>query len=391
MENFSFRNPVKIIFGKDRIRALVREIPASSRVLLLYGMGSIQRNGVHQRIHECLAGHATVLEFGGIEPNPDFDLLCQAVDLARREKVDFLLAAGGGSVLDGTKFVAAATRFGGADPWELVAGLTTASDALPMGAVLTFPATGSEMNSTAVISRRRTQEKLEFSSPALFPRFSILDPDATVGLERHHIAHGVIDAFVHTAEQYLTKPVRAPLQDRFAEGVFMTIIEEGTRAYMNLDDFTSRANFMWAATMALNGLISCGVPTDWSTHAIGHELTALTGLDHARTLAVILPALLTVKFDARKVKLAQFATRVWGIQDSDEADRAWQAISATRAFFESLEVPTHLAGHGIEPDVCEQIIVRLTRRGAFPLGGLDDITERDARAILDLAGTACAV
>jgi NADP-dependent alcohol dehydrogenase len=225
-----------------------------------------------------------------------------AVKLAREEKVTFLLAVGGGSVLDGTKFIAAAAHYDAdIDPWEILEtyGSKIAS-AIPMGSVLTLPATGSESNKGAVISRKTTGDKRAFMSSHVQPQFAILDPVYTYTLPPRQVANGVVDAFVHTVEQYVTYPVDGKIQDRFAEGILLTLIEDGPKALQEPENYNVRANIMWAATQALNGLIGAGVPQDWATHMLGHELTAMHGLDHAQTLAIVLPALWNEKRDTKR-------------------------------------------------------------------------------------------
>ncbi|NQD93010.1 iron-containing alcohol dehydrogenase, partial [Pseudomonas sp. CrR25] len=310
MRNFSFHNPTKIHFGEGQIAKLAKEIPAGNRVLVTHGGGSILQNGVWDQVEEVLAGFA-VSRFSGIEANPQFDTLMRALEQARRDACTFILAIGGGSVIDGSKFVAAALAYTG-DPLDLLTGARIQA-AVPLGCVLTLAATGSESNPHGVVTHVQRQEKLPFSSPLLYPRFAILDPRTTFSLPPRQIGNGVVDAFVHTVEQYLTYPADAPLQDRYAEGLLQTLIEEGPKALADPQDYNVRANLMWCATQALNGLIGCGVPQDWATHMIGHELTALYHIDHAQTLAVILPALLAERRQAKRAKLLQYAGRVWQI------------------------------------------------------------------------------
>lgn len=386
MENFVFHNPVKLIFGKGQIAQLGREVPKGARVLFAYGGGSIKANGVHAQVVAALNGadHAFV-EFGGIEPNPRYETLMKAVELARAEKLDFVLAVGGGSVADGCKFIAAAIPFEG-EPWDILAKHAKVRAATPLGVVLTLPATGSEMNSYAVISRAATQEKLAFGSPLVTPRFSVLDPETTYSLPPRQIGNGIVDAFVHVLEQYLTFPADAPLQDRLAESVLATLVDIGPKAMANPPDYQARANLMWCATMALNGLIGQGVPQDWTTHYIGHELTALTGIDHARTLAAVWPGVVAVQRAAKRAKLAQFAARVWGIEDGPESRRIDAAIAKTRAFFESVGVPTGLAGYDdIPAGVADLIADRLAQRGGLPLGERGDVDRDAVKRILEAA------
>lgn len=380
MMNFVFHNPVKILFGQGQIAAIAREIPRDATILMTYGGGSIKANGVYDQVMAALSGHK-VLEYGGIEPNPSYETLMPAVELARSNGVDYLLAVGGGSVLDGTKFIAAAIPFEG-DPWDLCAKDAPVKSAVAFGAVLTLPATGSEMNFFSVVSRKATQEKLSFGSPKVFPKFSVLDPTVTYSLPPRQIGNGVVDAFVHVMEQYLTYPAGAPLQDRMAESILLTLIEEGPKTYANPQDYDARANMMWCATMALNGLIGVGVPQDWSTHAIGHELTALHGLDHAQTLAVVLPSMMDVQREAKREKLLQYAGRVWGLSGVDSDAVIDQAIARTRAFFESLGVPTRLSGYGVGEEQFAEIVSRFERRGETALGERGEVAPATIRQVL---------
>lgn len=385
MDNFTFHNPTRVHFGRGQIAQLATEIPADARVLLLAGGGSIKQNGVYAQVKAAL-GPRTVLEFFGVEANPDYDTLMRAVDLCRKEKIDWVLPVGGGSVLDGSKFVAAAVPYAG-DPWEI---LTTRAakvkSALPIGAVLTLPATGSEANSFAVISRRAIKEKLAFGSPHTFPRFSILDPETTVSLPSRQVANGIGDAFCHVIEQYLTYPADAAIQDRFAEGVLRTLVEVAPTTLANPADYPARSNFVWAATTALNGWIGVGVPQDWTTHMIGHELTALHDIDHARTLAIVLPSLLQVQRETKRSKLLQYAERVWDIRTGSEDDRIDEAIAKTRAFYESLGIKTRLTDYQVDANITAPAVAqRLAARGLTKLGERGDITPAKIEQILRLA------
>ena len=382
MQNFVYHNPVKILFGRGQISNLGGEIPAEAKVLLTYGGGSIKANGVYAQVKAALAGRA-VVEFGGIQPNPRYETLMQAVEIVRREGIGFLLAVGGGSVLDGTKFISAATHFDG-DPWDILARQAPIARAVPLGAVLTLPATGSEMNFFAVITREETQEKLAFGHPLIYPRFSVLDPETTFTLPARQIANGVVDAFVHVLEQYLTYPAEAPLQDRLAEAILLTLIEEGPKTLADPADYTARANLMWCATMALNGVIAAGVPQDWATHMIGHEITALHGLDHAQTLAVVLPGTLIARQDTKREKILQFAGRVWGIREGTPETRIVAAVEKTCGFFESLGVPTRLSDYGVSADTVPVIAGRMEKRGMTSFGERGDVTPAKVREILAL-------
>ncbi len=382
MQNFEYQNPVKILFGRGQIARIGGEIPASSRILLAYGGGSIKRNGVHAQVTAALEGR-DVVEFGGIEPNPRYETLMRAVELARTRKIDFLLAVGGGSVLDGVKFIAAAVPFSG-EPWDLLSAGAAVQSAIPLGAVLTLPATGSEMNPVAVISRESTREKLPFGHPLLYPKFSVLDPEVTFSLPPKQVANGIVDAFVHVIEQYLTYPADAPLQDRLAEAILLTLIEDGPKTLADPCDYHARASLVWCATMALNGLIGLGVPQDWATHMIGHEITVLTGLDHAQTLALVLPSLLYYQRESKRDKLLQFASRVWDISEGCPEDRIVAALQKTRTFFERLGVPTRLSDYGVASETVAEIPARLERRQAA-FGENHDVTPAVVAEILAMS------
>ncbi len=381
MNNFNFYNPVKIIFGKGQISAITAEIPADARVMVTYGGGSIKKNGVYDQVMAALSGHS-VIEFSNIEPNPHYETLMQAVEIAKRKEVDFVLAVGGGSVVDGTKFIVAAMNYEGEDPWDIMAKREPVKSAVPFGAVLTLPATGSEMNSGSVITRVSSKEKLAFSSPFTFPKFSVLDPETTFSLPLRQISNGIADAFTHVLEQYLTYPVNAPLQDRMAESILITLMEEGPKAMQNPQDYDTMANFMWSATMALNGVIRVGVPTDWATHNIAHELTALHGIDHARTLAVVLPSLLRYKSEEKKEKLLQYGQRVWGVDAGTDDERLEATIQATIFFFESLDIRTRLSDYEVGEETVRTIVKRFKERGVKNLGERADIQVEDVEQIL---------
>lgn len=381
--NFDFYNPTRILFGQGQIAALSNLVPAAARVLVLYGGGSIRANGVYDEVMAALDGH-TVFEFSGIEPNPSYETLLRAVELARREDIGFLLAVGGGSVIDGTKFVAAAAKLD-EDPWSIFEKRAANVDsALPFGAVLTLPATGSEMNSGGVVTRKATQEKRAFSSRLVFPQFSILDPAKTFSLPARQVGNGVVDAFVHVIEQYLTFPAGAKVQDRFAEGILQTLVEEGPRALSEPHDYEVRANLMWSATLALNGLIGAGVPQDWATHMVGHELTALYHLDHAQTLAVVLPAMLRVRREAKRAKLLQYAERVWNLRDGGEDARIDAAIARTEAFFREMGVATRLSDYGLGAASIDAVVAALEAHRMVKLGEQRDVTPEVSRKVLEL-------
>jgi NADP-dependent alcohol dehydrogenase len=383
MLNFTFHNPTKIIFGSDTIKDIVKEIPEGSKIMITYGGGSVRQNGVLSEVKAALAGYP-IDEFGGIEPNPTYETLMKCVEKVRSLKSDFLLAVGGGSVIDGTKFIAAAVHHKG-EPWDIVESRGSAvTQAMPFGTVLTLPAAGSEMNSGAVITRLSTKTKLPFMNRRVFPKFSVLDPTKTYTLPANQIANGVVDTFVHITEQYLTYPAEGKIQDRFAEGLLLTLIEEGPKALADPLNYDVRANLMWCATLGLNGLISAGVPQDWATHMVGHELTALHGLDHAVTLAIVLPAMLTARKAGKKQKLLQYAERIWGIREGSDDQRIDQAIIKTRAFFESMQIKTRLCDYGITAETIPAVVEQLRAHDMVELGENDDVTPEVVSEILKL-------
>ena len=380
MQNFEFHNPTKIIFGEDTIPRLSDVVP-DGPVLLLYGGGSIKANGVYDQVIKAL-GTRKVFEVAGVRPNPTYEKAMEAVELIRKEKIGFILAVGGGSVVDSAKFISFAVHYSGNPEDILRSRETVVKESVPFGAVLTLPATGSEMNCYFVISKGH--EKLNGGNPKLFPQFSILDPKVTFTLDKRQIGNGVVDAFVHVMEQYLTFPSDSPLQDRFAESILLTLIEEGPKSFRNPNDYTSRANYMWCATMALSGVVGSGVPHDWSTHYIGHELTALYGLDHAQTLAIVFPAMMWVMKDEKRAKINQYAERVWKINDNQ--DHFQGAFRKTVDFFETLGLPTKLAAYGIKEDVASKVVARFEKNGFQPMGEKGLVTLDKVRDVLRVAG-----
>lgn len=341
------------------------------------------KNGVYEGIMSALEGR-DLIEFGGIEPNPTYETCMKAVEIIKKENVEFLLAAGGGSVIDATKFIAAAALYEDGDPWDILAKGKEVKASLPFADILTLPATGTEMNKNSVISRTSTQEKYAFSSPHSFPIFSILLPEAAGSLPERQVANGVVDAFVHVIEQYLTYPVNAPLQDRIAEAILITLIEEGPKVVKNPSDYEAMANLMWSATMALNGIIKAGVPEDWSVHTIGHELTAFHGIDHARTLAIVLPGMWRILKEEKKDKLLQYGERVWGVSEGPEQERIDRAIDKTVEFFESLGVKTRLPDYDVPAETIDRIVERFRKRGwIFGMGDRKLLTLTVVRKVLE--------
>lgn len=391
MTNFELYNPVNYIFGKGQIAKLTELIPSNSKILIAYGGGSIFTNGVYEQVKAALNSQFLaneVIEFGGIEPNPRFETLMKAVEIIRTEKIGFILAVGGGSVIDGVKFISAAVHFEG-DASEILKKRILFKDiskVIPFGTVLTLPATGSEMNSGAVVTIEATQEKLTLGGSALFPVFSIVDPTVITSLPKRQLQNGVVDAFTHVLEQYITYPHDALLQDRISESILQTLIEIGPDVVENPSDYKLASNFVWSATMALNGLIQKGVPSDWATHMIGHELTALYEIDHARTLAIIGPNLYRVMFETKKDKLAQYGQRVWNIQGNSTEEIAEKAIEKTVAFFHKMGMKTKLSenAENIEK-TADFILTRFEERGWKALGEKQNITLEKVKKILEMS------
>lgn len=380
MQNFSLANPVKIIFGKDTIQKIAGEIPQGSKVLMTYGGGSIKKNGVYDQAVKALNGFEWY-EFPGIEPNPHYETCMKAVALIKEKGINFILSVGGGSVLDATKFISAAACFEDGDPWQILSKQAKIKKAMPFGDIITLPATGSEMNSGAVITHAGSEEKLAFNSPLTYPKFSVLDPTVTYTLPPRQTGNGVVDAFVHVMEQYLTYNEEDSLmQDNMAEAIVKTLVEEGPKALKNPTDYDVRANLMWASTWALNGWIACGVPEDWATHMIGHEITAFYGIDHAQTLAIVLPGIMTVLQDQKSKKIKRLGKEVFGIDGDDAINRT---IKAVENFFESMGVKTHLSDYNLGDEAIEKVSKRLADRG-WKLGECQNITPDVVKEILTL-------
>lgn len=387
MLDFDFYNPTHIVFGKDRLEIINDLVPPTANVLITYGGGSANKSGLINKIKNILEPRS-VFEFGGIEPNPHYDTLIKAVEIIRNENIDFILAVGGGSVIDGTKFITLAASYSGDSKDLLTYGVShipvnVVSKIISFGTVLTLPATGSEMNCGAVISHEHG--KYPVMCYLNYPTFSILDPTLTFTLPKIQVANGIIDSFIHTTEQYLTFSVKGKIQDRMAEGILQTLIEIGLSAINEPENYDVRANQVWCATLALNGLIGAGVPQDWATHMIGHEITALCGVDHAQTLAIVLPALLEERKVQKREKLIQYAERVWSIQGVSDDEKIDLAIAKTREFFESLGIKTHLSDYGISFDKIEKIIHQLKDHRMTNLSETGEINLEISRKILERA------
>lgn len=386
MLNFEFKNPTKIIFGQGEIAKLSTEIPKGAKILVLYGGGSIKSNGIYDEVMNALSGRQ-VYEYGGIPANPEYEVLLGALEIIKDKEISFLLAVGGGSVIDGTKFLAAAAKYDGT-PWDILSKpiRTLEGEALPFGTVLTLPATGSEMNSGYVISRRKTHEKRSSGGPGSFPVFSILDPNVVKSIPQRQLANGIADAYTHALEQYMTVISDADLQDRFAESVLISLQNTAPKLLQQDFDYHTAANYMWCCTMALNGFLQKGVVTDWAVHAIGHELTAYFGIDHARTLAIIAPSHYHYNFEYKKEKLAQYAERVWNITEGSLEDKAKLAIEKMEAFFHSLGIKTKLSDYTKDyKGTAERIEQAFIDREWLGIGEFKRITPQDVKKIVEMS------
>ena len=381
MNNFVFQNPTKLVFGKGEIKRLSKLIDKDKKILMTYGGGSIKRNGVYEQVMKALEGY-DIVEFSGIEANPDYSTLMKAVEICKTQNIDFILAVGGGSIIDGTKFIATAAKFEGEDAWDILSKKERLPKPMDFASVLTLPATASEMNNGAVISRRDRQEKLAFHNPEGYHKFSILDPDVVLTLPAKQISNGIVDIYAHTLEQYLTTCLDTKVMDRWAESLLLTLIDEASELLSENPSYDSRANFMLTATMGLNGFISMGVDEDWATHMIGHELTALCGLDHGETLAIVHPGVMDIMRKEKHGKLLQYARRVWNITIENEEQAIDEAIERTENFFRSIGKKTRLSEYGIGDDVIETIVERFKQRG-WNVGEHGIVTPEKARLILE--------
>ncbi|MGS0746989.1 iron-containing alcohol dehydrogenase [Halpernia sp. GG3] len=386
MLNFEYKNPTKIIFGKNTISKLTEELPKNAKILMLYGGGSIKQNGIYDQVKSALK-EFNVEEFGGIPANPEYETLLDALKVIKEKNIDFLLAVGGGSVIDGTKFLAAAAKYEG-EPWDILSKplRILEGEALEFASVLTLPATGSEMNSGFVVSRKETKQKLATGGPGLFPKFSILDPEVIKSIPKRQLANGVMDAYTHVLEQYMTYPTSATLQDRISESILQTL-QEVAQPLLNKDyNYDTAGNFMWCCTMALNGLIQKGVPTDWAVHAIGHELTANFGIDHARTLAVIAPSHYRFNFETKKDKLAQYGERVWGITSGSVDEKAEKAIQKMEEFFHSLDIDTKLSDYTKDYEgISDKIKNTFIERKMDGIGEHKNLTPDNVKKIVEMS------
>ena len=374
---FSYHNPTAIEFGQGKIKKIANKIAKDKKILVVYGGGSIKTNGVYDQVIKALENH-TFLEFSGVEVNPTIETMNKAVKIVKEEKIDFILAVGGGSVIDGCKYLAAASLYDG-DGWDFLDGTKEVEKALPLGVVLTLAATGSESNNLTVLSKKQSDEKRMYFSNYSYPQFAIMDPSVMATLSDRQLGNGLVDAFVHTSEQYLTHPTTALVNDGYAETLFRGLVKLAD-TWENRRTYTWLENLMHIANQALNFQIGAGVPQDWSTHLIGHELTAYYNLDHARSLAVVQPYLLEVMNEDKKEKIAQLGKNVFGIQNDNKA-----VIKAIEAVYNKVGVPTKLSAYEIDDKVISNVSAALTKNGYTAMGENANITLDKVATILTMS------
>lgn len=386
MNNFDFCNPTRILFGEGAAEGLRSYIPQDAKVLVVYD-AIIEHIGTLDKVLSHVPN--TVFKFNKIESNPKFEVLMEAVELVRKEKIDFILAVGGGSTMDGAKFISIASNneafIGNESEILHVEPMTDKriTQSIPLATVVTLPATGSEMNPHAVISRG--EDKLGISSPFIYPAVSVLDPTYTFTLPASQLANGIADSFIHTAEQYITFPAEGRFQDRTAEGILRTLVEVADTNLNEPKNYDARANLMWCSTMALNGLIGSGVPVDFATHMIGHEVTSLFGIAHAPSLVIIMPALWRVRKQQKWEKLLQYAERVWDITEGTEEEKIDLAIDKTEEFFRSLGLKTRFSEHGLSFEQVEGVLTLLEKHNMTNLSETGDLDLSWSRKILQEA------
>ena len=371
---YTYFNPTVIEFGEGKIKSITKYIDKNLKVLVVYGGGSIKKNGVFEQVSKALEGY-TWFEFGGVEPNPSVETLNKAVTLIKEKNIDFVLAVGGGSVIDGSKYLVASAVYNG-DGWDFLEGKTI-EKALPLGAILTIPATGSESNGTAVISKKSTNEKRYFGSSLTYPKFAVLDPTIMSSLDDRQLANGLVDAFVHVCEQYLTYPNNSLLHDGYAQTILKGL-HKLSQDWQNRKTITWQENLMLLANQALNGFIGSGVPQDWATHMIGHEITAFYGLDHARSLAVVQPHLLRVMIQDKKQKLTQMGNIVFDLPENTEL-----IIETIEYMYQSIGVSTKLKDYNVDDKVIENITGALKKHGMSEMGEKGNLTLDKVALILE--------
>ncbi|MFD1020529.1 iron-containing alcohol dehydrogenase [Thalassobacillus hwangdonensis] len=387
MDTFTFQNPTKLIFGKDTLTKLPEEIPAGTkRALMVYGGGSIKKNGIYDRVlAQFEKAGVEVFELGGVEPNPKLSTVKEGAKICKEEQVDFILAVGGGSVIDATKTIAAAAKYDG-DPWDLVTKKATPDGVLPFGTVLTLAATGSEMNAGAVITNWETNEKYGWGySPYTYPAFSILDPAHTVSVPRDQTVYGIVDMMTHLMEQYFHNPTNSPVQDEMIEGVLRSVIETAPKLLDDLASFEHRETILYAGTIALNGMLQMGYRGDWASHNIEHAVSAVYDIPHAGGLAILFPNWMKYNVEQDAARFKRFAVKVFGVDAAGKSDEevAQEGIAALRSFWSSIGAPERLNDYNIGLDKFDVIVDRAMRRGKF--GNFRQLDSIDVEKILHMS------
>ncbi|WP_282172993.1 iron-containing alcohol dehydrogenase [Cytobacillus firmus] len=368
MQNFTFYNPTKLIFGKDQLSQLQTEIPQyGKKVLVVYGGGSIKRNGLYDKVMaELTEIGAEVFELAGVEPNPRISTVRKGVEICKNEGVDFLLAVGGGSVIDCTKAIAAGAKYDG-DAWDLVIKKAFAAEALPFGTVLTLAATGSEMNAGSVITNWETNEKYGWGSPVTFPKFSILDPVNTFTVPRNQTVYGIVDMMSHVLEHYFHLEENTDFQDRMCESLLITIMEAAPKLLENLESYEHRATILYSGTMALNGILNMGYRGDWATHNIEHAVSAVYDIPHGGGLAILFPNWMKHNLNVKPERFKQLAVRVFNVDTAGKTDEeaALEGIEKLREFWNSIGAPSRLADYDIDDSKIELMADKATVNGEF--------------------------
>ncbi len=386
LQNFVYHNPTKLIFGRDQLEHLKNELPQyGNRILFVYGGGSIKKIGLYDQVIGLLKEmNVHTFELSGVEPNPRLTTVYKGIDICKQNDIQFILAVGGGSVIDCAKAIAAGTKYDG-DVWDLVTKKKEAEDALPIGVVLTLAATGSEMNSNSVITRWETNEKYVWKSPHVYPKFSILDPAYTIYVPKEQTVYGIVDMMSHVLEQYFHTPTNAPVQERMCEAVLQTIIETAPLLVEDLENYDLRETILFAGTIALNGTLSMGVQSDWGTHHIEHALSAVYDIPHGGGLAIIQPNWMKYVVDENVEKFKQLAIRVFDVDPTgkDEREIALEGIKKLRQFWTSIGAPERLSDYQIDDSNLELLADKVMDGGE--IGNFKKLNRDDVLEILKMS------
>jgi len=382
MENFTFWNPTKLIFGKGQLEQLKNEIPQyGKKVLLVYGGGSVKRSGLYDKVLSVLKEIETdVFELPGVEPNPRLTTAQKGIEICKQEGIDFILAVGGGSVIDCTKLIAAGTKYDGA-AWDLVTKKAFATEALPFGTVLTLAATGSEMNSGSVITNWETNEKYGWGSAVTFPKFSILDPVNTFTVPKNQTIYGIVDMMTHVLEHYFHLEENTEFQDRMCESLLITVMETAPKLLADLENYDYRATILYGGTMALNGILNMGYRGDWATHNLEHAVSAVYDIPHGGGLAILFPNWMKHNLTVKPERFLQLAVRVFGVDPSGKtAEQAGlEGIEKLREFWNSIGAPQRLAHYEIDDSKLELMADKAMVYGDF--GNFKKLNREDTLAI----------